>query len=262
MSLLDHVGMVLLAAGKGTRLGCTDKPKVMLDIGGKPMMSYIVSSLESLGVSSERIMAVVGFQPETIINYFGSRVNYAVQEEQLGTAHAAMVGAAALPETIETVCVLQGDDSAFLSPQTLNNFLETHISSGADLTLMTVVSDDETLGRVIRDKDGALLDVLEKEEVTKDQESIPERNTNIFCARKAWILSAFLRMQEIDAIHEFGIPQFIPLAREDLLRVQTYRLPDPEEYMGINTKEQCAHADQKMHALVQSRHSHATQSYS
>src|SRR3990167_11089325 len=123
----NNIGIVILAAGKGTRLGCTDKPKVMLDIGGKPMMSYIVSSLESLGVSSERIMAVVGFQRETIINYFGSRVNYAVQEEQLGTAHAAMVGAAALPETIETVCVLQGDDSAFLSPQTLNNFLETHI---------------------------------------------------------------------------------------------------------------------------------------
>ncbi|MEK7084311.1 MAG: NTP transferase domain-containing protein, partial [Patescibacteria group bacterium] len=42
--LTTDLGIVILAAGKGTRLNCIDRPKVMLEIGGKPIVSYIVET--------------------------------------------------------------------------------------------------------------------------------------------------------------------------------------------------------------------------
>ena len=49
---LNNFGVVILSAGKGTRLGCTDKPKVMLEIGGKPIVSYLVETLKNMAISS------------------------------------------------------------------------------------------------------------------------------------------------------------------------------------------------------------------
>ena len=87
---------VILAAGKGERLYplTTLQPKVMLPIGNKPILQYVVEALAANGVPE--IIIVVGYHREQIQDYFGSgdqfdiRIRYAVQEHQLGTGHALM----------------------------------------------------------------------------------------------------------------------------------------------------------------------------
>ena len=86
---LSKIAVVILAAGKGTRLNCTDKPKVMLEIGGRPIVYYVVEILKKIGFKKEQICLVVGFKKEQIQDYFKNTVSYAFQEDQLGTAHAA-----------------------------------------------------------------------------------------------------------------------------------------------------------------------------
>lgn len=85
---------VVLAAGEGTRLRpfTVSRPKVMIPVGNRPILEYVISALVDNGIHD--IVLVVGYRKETIMSHFadgkkfGARITYAVQEKQLGTAHA------------------------------------------------------------------------------------------------------------------------------------------------------------------------------
>ena len=85
---------VILTAGEGTRMRplTTTRPKTMLITGGKPLIQYNIESLRDAGIKD--ITLVVGYKKEVIQDYFGDgnefgvNINYAVQDGQLGTAHA------------------------------------------------------------------------------------------------------------------------------------------------------------------------------
>jgi len=128
---LNNIGVVILAAGRGTRLNCVDKPKVMCEIGGKPIVSYIIDTLKTCGISKDNIFLVVGFHKEKIEEYFGSGVNYAEQTELKGTAHAAFIGMQKLPQNVNQVFVINGDDSAFYSGKTISLCIKKSYDSGS-----------------------------------------------------------------------------------------------------------------------------------
>jgi UDP-N-acetylglucosamine diphosphorylase / glucose-1-phosphate thymidylyltransferase / UDP-N-acetylgalactosamine diphosphorylase / glucosamine-1-phosphate N-acetyltransferase / galactosamine-1-phosphate N-acetyltransferase len=85
---------IILAAGEGTRLRpfTMSKPKVMLPVGNKPILAYVVKALVENGLND--IIMVVGYRKERIMSFFGdgskfgAKITYVVQEKQLGTAHA------------------------------------------------------------------------------------------------------------------------------------------------------------------------------
>ena len=85
---------IILAAGEGTRLRpfTMSKPKVMLPVGNKPILAYVVKALVENGLKD--IIMVVGYRKERIMSFFGdgtkfgAKITYVVQEKQLGTAHA------------------------------------------------------------------------------------------------------------------------------------------------------------------------------
>ncbi len=87
---------IILAAGEGTRLRpfTMSKPKVMLPIGNKPILAYVVKALVEKDLKD--IIMVVGYRKERIMSFFGdgskfgAKITYVVQEKQLGTAHALL----------------------------------------------------------------------------------------------------------------------------------------------------------------------------
>ena len=87
---------VILAAGRGTRMKDLTKemPKPMLEIGGKPMLEHVITSIASAGIKDFAI--IVGFRKDIIIDYFGDgslwgvNINYCVQEVQDGTGKCAL----------------------------------------------------------------------------------------------------------------------------------------------------------------------------
>jgi glucose-1-phosphate thymidylyltransferase len=104
---------VILAAGEGQRLRpfTVTRPKVMLSIAGKPILSYVVKSLAQNGIRN--IVLVVGYGKEQVFDYMGSgeqfgvNITYVTQERQLGTAHA-LVQAKTVTEN--EFLVLPGDN--------------------------------------------------------------------------------------------------------------------------------------------------------
>lgn len=242
---MNNVGAVILAAGKGTRLGCTDKPKVMLALGGKPMVAHIVETLKKMGLKKEQICLVVGFQEEVVREYFGDQVTYARQAEQKGTAHAAYVGMTALPKRIEQVLVLGGDDSAFYTPQTLTDFIQTHVQKEVALSLLTAVVDDpDQLGRVVRHDNGDI-EIIEKEYATEEQKKIHEISTGTFCFDRAWFESIFPTMPPLRKLGEYGLPTALAIARETGKPHQVVQLEDNREWFGVNTPDDLAEAERR-----------------
>ncbi|CAG1007358.1 partial nicotine blue oxidoreductase, partial [Methanosarcinales archaeon] len=85
---MKNLAAVVLAAGKGTRMK-SEKPKVLHEVAGKPMLFFPVNLLKKLGAG--KIVLVVGFGSETVVEAFRDfGLSFVTQEEQLGTGHAVM----------------------------------------------------------------------------------------------------------------------------------------------------------------------------
>lgn len=246
MNILNKdIGVVILAAGKGTRLNCKDIPKVMLQIGGRAIVSYIIQTLFGMGFSKNHIAVVVGFQKEKVREYFGDSFIYAHQTEQLGTAHAAYIGMKALPPDVKEVLVIGGDDSAFYTQETLFDFLNKHKQSGAVLSLLTAdIENTPNVGRIVRHPDGTV-EVIEKEYLTEEQKKIKEISTGTFCFNRAWFEEMFATMPKMKKLNEYGLPTALAMAREKNLPLQFIKMANPEEWFGVNTPEEFAEADKR-----------------
>ncbi len=241
----NKIAVVILAAGKGTRLGCVDKPKVMLEIGGKPIVSYVVEELESLGLSPKQICLVVGFCKEKVMEYFGKRVSFAHQTELKGTAHAAYTGITTLPKEIEHVLVMGGDDSAFYTKEVLENVIEKHVAGGYVLSLVTAELDDPaSMGRVVRHPDGQV-EIIEKEYTTEEQKNIKEISTGTFVFDRKWFEAMFPTMPMLRKLGEYGLPTALAIARESAVKYQVIKLEDSSVWFGVNTPEELAEANRR-----------------
>ena len=241
----QDIGVVVLAAGKGTRLNCTDIPKVMCEIGGKPIVSYTVDTLLSFGLDADQIIMVVGYKKEKVQEYFKDLVSYAVQEEQKGTAHAAYTGMVKLSERVKHVLVLGGDDSAFYSKETLETFVTEHVERNVVLSLLSArVDDPSSLGRIVRHKNGDI-EVIEKEYVTEEQAKINEISTGTFCFDREWFESIFPNMPQLRKLGEYGLPTALAIARDQHKPHQVVQLEDSSEWFGVNTPEQLEEANNR-----------------
>jgi UDP-N-acetylglucosamine diphosphorylase/glucosamine-1-phosphate N-acetyltransferase len=103
---------VILAAGEGTRMRPLTRhcPKVMLPIGNKPLLQHVIEQVKDAGV--DHFILVIGYQGDTIVEHFGEgeglgvKIDYVIQEERLGTAHAIGIARALIDERF---LVLNGD---------------------------------------------------------------------------------------------------------------------------------------------------------
>jgi bifunctional UDP-N-acetylglucosamine pyrophosphorylase/glucosamine-1-phosphate N-acetyltransferase len=240
---LSKIAVVILAAGKGTRLNCVDKPKVMLEIGGKPIVAYLVETLKQIGFSKEQICLVVGFKKEKIQEYFKDEVQYAVQEQQLGTGHAAYVGIKSLSPEIEQVLVVGGDDGAFFTPATILNFIRQHLDNACTVSLMSLEIDNPAgFGRIVREN--GEIKMIEKEYQTEEQKKIKEVGIGTYLFDRKWFEAMFLHMPKMAKLGEYGINPAIAIAQTENKKVQVVKLANINEWHGINTPEQLELANQ------------------
>ncbi|CAG0979355.1 partial molybdenum cofactor cytidylyltransferase, partial [Anaerolineae bacterium] len=107
-----NLAVVILAAGLGKRMKSPEKPKVMFEINGKPMIDHVVRL--AFLVNAEKVVPIVGHHREQVIDYLNMNfpdrnIEYAVQEEQLGTGHAVMQSENLLKDYDGNILILSGD---------------------------------------------------------------------------------------------------------------------------------------------------------
>jgi len=240
-----HRAVVILAAGRGTRLNAREKPKVMLPVGGKPLVAHTVENLGLAGFAPAQICFVIGFQGSQLREFFGSDFLYAEQTELLGTAHAAYVGMRALPQEVKHVLVLGGDDGSFYEPGTLKEFMDEHEAQKATVSLLTAeVENPSHFGRVVEMPHGNLR-IIEKEYTTHEQVKIRKVSTGTFCFEREWFEDLFPRLPQLKKLGEYVLPTAFALAQDQGKKVHITNLKDSSEWFGVNTLEDLQEADRR-----------------
>src|SRR5580704_2331577 len=122
-SLAPRVAIVIMAAGKGTRLK-SKHPKVLHEVGGKPILAHVVTSATKV-IPAQDVFAVIGHEADRVRQAVAqSGINFVVQAEQRGTGHALMVVREALAP-YDQVIVLSGD-APLISPETIQKLRDFH----------------------------------------------------------------------------------------------------------------------------------------
>ena len=243
--MYNHTAAIVLAAGKGTRM-MSDIPKVLHHIIDKPMIFYTLDNIKSAGL--KRVWIVVNPEVKEVKDkikaYFPC--NFAYQEEQLGTGHALKCGLLNLDKDINQIMVMYGDDSAFYKPQTLKNFLESHQKSGVPISLLTTIWRKENhFGRIERDKDGSFMQLKEYSEYSLTGTKSQEINCGLYVFDCDW-LKKHINQLPLSPKGEYYLTDIFNLAIEQSVSINFVNLKDAEEWIGINTPEELALANQQM----------------
>jgi len=178
----EQVAIVILGAGQGTRLK-SKRAKVLHPVGGRTLIEHAVRTAREL--SEERIFVVVGHQAEAVMDALkglsGKGLRFICQEEQLGTGHALHCGRQELQSAAPHLLVFCGDTPLIMA-ETLRQFIDFHLHSGAAASVMTAEMEDPTgYGRILRGPDGSVASIVEHKSASPEQLRIREINTGIYC---------------------------------------------------------------------------------
>jgi UDP-N-acetylglucosamine diphosphorylase/glucosamine-1-phosphate N-acetyltransferase len=230
---------IIMAAGQGKRMKNPDKAKVMYELSGTPLIGHVVRLAMALGC--RRIVTVVGHQRQSVIDYLEGQegpVTFAVQERQLGTAHAVMMAEEALSEFDGDVVILSGD-APLTRPETLLDALHKHREQAAAVTVLTAVLPDATgYGRVLRDTQGGIVRIVEHKDANEEERAVREINSGIYIFNRAALFHALKQVGNDNAQGEYYLPDVFGIFRAEGQVMLPHVVDDIEEIRGINTPEQ------------------------
>lgn len=230
-----------MAAGQGTRMK-SDLAKVLHQINGRPMVHYVIDLALNLG--SEKTVLIIGHQREKVkelcVHY---PVQYAIQDKQLGTAHAVLQTKNILGKYEYDLLILSGD-VPLLSETTLEKLITTHQNTGAIATLLTANLDDPTgYGRIIRDNEGRVVKIVEQKDASSDELEIQEINVGIYIFKTIPLFKNLDLVKNDNAQGEYYLPDVVKMYVDRGEEVIAQLSENFDETRGINTIDQLREAE-------------------
>jgi bifunctional UDP-N-acetylglucosamine pyrophosphorylase/glucosamine-1-phosphate N-acetyltransferase len=163
-----------------------------------------------------------------------------VQEEQLGSGHAAAVALAALPDLDGAVLLVNGD-APLLRARTVTDLVEAHRRARADLTVLTAqVADPTGLGRIVRDAGGSVRAIVEERDATAEQRAIREINAGVYVGDAAALRRALERVGRANDQGEQYLTDVLGLLVADGRPVAGAPAADPVDVLGCNDQRELA----------------------
>jgi bifunctional UDP-N-acetylglucosamine pyrophosphorylase / glucosamine-1-phosphate N-acetyltransferase len=230
--------VVVLAAGKGTRMK-SGSPKVLHKAAGLPLIEHVLRTAASQNPAS--IVVVVGHQSNQLQEALGKRLGlaFAVQEPQLGTGHALLQAEPFVKDAHGTLVLLSGD-VPLLRSETVERLVRTHEERSAAATVLTAcVANPDSYGRVVR-SGGDISAIVEDKDASPAEREIREINSGIYAFDLAPLFAALGAIGSANAQGEYYLPDLVKIYRGRGLRVETVRLDDPREILGVNSRKELA----------------------
>ena len=238
-----HLAVVVMAAGKGTRMKNPGMAKVMYTINNRPLVEWVVALAENL--QSSRTVIIVGWQKDTVIDHLARRYPSVIcveQHPQLGTGHAVMQAEPSLHGHSGDVLVLSGD-VPMLRLETARSLIDEHRTSGASVTVLTAVIDNPTgYGRIVRDKAGLVRAIVEEKDATPEERAIREINSGIYVFNAPALFDGLKHITTNNSQGEYYLTDVVQYGCRNNLRVVAVVVHDAVEVGGINTVEQLEEA--------------------
>ena len=166
--------VVILAAGRSTRMK-SDRPKVLHDVAGRPMLAYPLEAARAL--APERLIVVVGPDGGQVREAFADQAVFVEQPEPRGTGDAVLQARAALAGFAGEVMILYGD-TPLLRAETLARMRAAKAERGAELLLLSARLP--LPGRVVRDARGRVARIVETTDASPEELALEEGNTGVY----------------------------------------------------------------------------------
>ncbi|WP_044747327.1 bifunctional UDP-N-acetylglucosamine diphosphorylase/glucosamine-1-phosphate N-acetyltransferase GlmU [Bacillus alveayuensis] len=242
---------VILAAGQGTRMK-SRLYKVLHPVCGKPMVQHVVDQVSKLKL--DKIVTIVGHGAEMVKSELGDCCEYALQQEQLGTAHAVMQAAPYLENKQGTTIVVCGD-TPLITAETIEALFKHHIDTNAKATILTAIADDPSgYGRIVRDEKGHVAKIVEQKDANEDELKITEINTGTYCFDNAYLFKALKNVSNDNAQGEYYLPDVIEILKDQGERISAYQTNSFEETLGVNDRVALSKAEAIMKKRINEQH--------
>lgn len=227
---------IILAAGKGTRMK-SDLPKVLHTVCGKSMIDHVLDVANEAGVDKHCVVA--GFKKDLVIEALSSRsdINYAIQQEQNGTAHAVLCAKDSISNVDSTLLILCGD-TPLLKAETIKSFIEKYNSGKEGIIVLSCDFEDSTgYGRIVRDQ-GEFVKIQEEKDCSSKQKEIKEVNTGIYLGKASIVFEALALVGKNNAQGEYYLTDILTIAKDKGYRVESVKMGQEAEFLGVNSQDQ------------------------
>jgi bifunctional UDP-N-acetylglucosamine pyrophosphorylase/glucosamine-1-phosphate N-acetyltransferase len=245
---MQELGVVVLAAGQGTRMK-SNLPKVLHPLGGRPLFLHVLRTAQRLNPNPVAI--VIGHGAETVRRaYAGSDVAWILQEQQRGTGHAVLCAKQAFEGFHGEVMILSGD-VPFIREQTLRLLVAHHRSGNAAVTLLTAFLDEpKGYGRILRDDQGNATGIVEEKDATPEQREIREVNAGVYVVSASFVFEALGEVKSHNQQGEYYLPDIVAIGLAQRADIETVRVDDVREMLGINTREELAFMEKDLRQSI------------
>lgn len=228
---------IVLAAGRGTRMK-SNTPKVLHNIFGKPIISYVLDSLKRAGVSD--IITVAGHGSDQLRKVIDTKI--VIQKRLLGSGDAVLSVKNILSRYSGNVVVICGD-TPLVQSETIKKLILKHKVSGASLTLTTAKLKDPTgYGRIIRDESGSVVRIVEEIKARLYEEAIDEVNVGTYCFKAKDLFGALKLVKPDSRKKEFFLTDAVEILNKAGNRIESVDVEDIDEMIGINSRKDLAEA--------------------
>ncbi|PSL27122.1 bifunctional UDP-N-acetylglucosamine pyrophosphorylase/glucosamine-1-phosphate N-acetyltransferase [Planomicrobium soli] len=245
---------VILAAGQGTRMK-SKLYKVLHPVCGTPMVEHVTENVSQLGV--EKIVTIVGHGAEKVQEQLGAKSEYALQAEQLGTAHAVQQAASLIEGQAGTTLVVCGD-TPLIRPETMQALLDHHHATGAKATILTAIADNPTgYGRILRNEAGSVKRIVEQKDASAEEQLVTEINTGTYCFDNESLFEALKLVSNDNVQGEYYLPDVIEILQKQGETVAAFATDSFEETLGVNDRVALSEAERIMRARIAEKHMRA-----
>ena len=217
---------IVLAAGEGSRMK-VHLPKCAHLILRKPMAQYVVDAINNDQI--KETLLVIDNQSKNIFEeIFSNHVKYVIQENHLGSGDALRVALPLIDDEEGFSLVLPGD-VPLIDKDELNNFIDFHLTSHADVSVLTIhMSNPSAYGRIIR-QNNQIVAIRESNECLKEELNINEVNTGIYCIKNSVIKTLLPNNNE-----KCNLPTIVEVAYKKGLNIRTFSSTNEEFYYDVN----------------------------
>lgn len=230
---------IILAAGQGTRMK-SEKPKVLHKIAGVPLVEHVIR-LSSV-IDKQKPVVVIGHQADLVESELSHLdIDFAVQNEQLGTGHAVKICLDQIEEN-QIVLILYGD-TPLIKTETIENFIEFYDENVLDLSVMTMkVPNPKGYGRIIREND-KFTKIVEEKDATDLERKVSEVNSGIYLINSSLLIKHISDISNDNQQNEFYLTDLVEIFNQEGYNVDAYCIEDYSELLGINNRVQLAEAE-------------------
>nr|WP_227457258.1 bifunctional UDP-N-acetylglucosamine diphosphorylase/glucosamine-1-phosphate N-acetyltransferase GlmU [Micromonospora purpureochromogenes] len=228
--------VVVLAAGEGKRMK-SSLPKVLHPLLGRTLLGHVLAAAGPLG--ADRTVVVVGHGADQVrahLTEVAPGATPVLQERQLGTGHAVRIALDAVPDATGTVVVINGD-VPLLRPETVQALVEAHEEAAAAATVLAAEVPDPTgLGRIVRDVQGHLEQIVEERDASPQQRALREINAGIYAFDAARLREALGKLSTDNDQGEEYLTDVFALLRDAGEPVAVHCAADHVETLGCNDR--------------------------